>query len=47
VYDIEIFDAAEIIKKRRGHPSRSWRPVAPDQVPFIGSTLDDVFASLG
>jgi biuret amidohydrolase len=47
VHDIEIFDSAEIIKKLRGCPSRSWRPGAPDRVPFTGSTLDDVFSSLG
>jgi nicotinamidase-related amidase len=47
VYDIEIFDAAEIVKKLQGEPSRSWCSDVPDQVQFTGSTLDDVFASLG
>jgi biuret amidohydrolase len=47
VYDIEIFDAAEIVKKLRGQPHRSWRPTAPDQMQFTPDTLNDVFASLG
>jgi nicotinamidase-related amidase len=47
VYDIEIFDSAEIVKKLRSQPHRSWRPTAPDQMQFTPDTLNDVFASLG
>jgi biuret amidohydrolase len=46
VYDIEIADAAVIIKKLQGQPCRSWRSAAPDQMQFTGQTLDEVFASL-
>ncbi|GAA1268420.1 hydrolase [Pseudonocardia aurantiaca] len=47
VYDIEIVDAAEMIKKLRGQPHRSWRSNAPDQLQFKADTLDEVFAKLG
>jgi biuret amidohydrolase len=47
VYDIEIVNAAEIIKKLRGEPHVSWRSTGPDQLQFTSGTLDDVFAKLG
>jgi nicotinamidase-related amidase len=47
VYDIEIFDSAEMVKKMRGEPHRSWQSSAPDQLQFTGDTLDPVFAELG
>jgi nicotinamidase-related amidase len=47
VYDIEIFDAAEMVGKLRGQPHRSWRATAPDQLQFTAGTLDEVFAKLG
>jgi biuret amidohydrolase len=46
VYDIEILDAAEMIKKLRGQTHRSWRSSAPDQLQFTAGTLDEVFAKL-
>jgi nicotinamidase-related amidase len=46
IYDIEIFDAAEIIKRLRGQGGASWRSRAPDQMQFTSGTLDDVFAAL-
>lgn len=46
VYDIEIFEAAELTKKLSGSPYLSWRPQAPDQVPFTSTDLDARFASL-
>ncbi|TJZ99172.1 cysteine hydrolase family protein [Actinacidiphila oryziradicis] len=46
VYDIEIFNAAEIVKKLRGQSCRSWRSAAPDQMQFTPDTLNQVFALL-
>ncbi|MGW3624645.1 cysteine hydrolase family protein [Streptomyces sp. NPDC000880] len=47
VYDIEIFGAAEIVKKLHGQKYRSWCSTGPDQVQFTPETLNEVFASLG
>ncbi|MCI2421562.1 cysteine hydrolase [Saccharopolyspora sp. K220] len=46
VYDIEILDAAQAIRKLRGQPHRGWRSSAPDQLQFTANTLDEVFAKL-
>ncbi|MGW5363743.1 cysteine hydrolase family protein [Actinopolymorpha pittospori] len=47
VYDIEIFDSAEMVKKLRGETYRSWQSSAPDQLQFTAETLNPVFAELG
>jgi nicotinamidase-related amidase len=47
VYDIEIFAAAEMVKKLQGGTYKSWRSQAPDQMQFTPDTLDSVFGSLG
>jgi nicotinamidase-related amidase len=47
VYDIEIFDAAEMIKKLRGEPYLSWVSSGPDQLQFTAESLDRVFDELG
>lgn len=46
VYDIEICDAAEMVKQIEGKPHRSWRPSAPDQKQFTAASLDEVYGSL-
>jgi nicotinamidase-related amidase len=47
IYDIEIFNSTEMIKKLRGEPHHSWLSTAPDQLQFTADTLDQVFAKLG
>jgi nicotinamidase-related amidase len=46
VYDIEIFNAVEMVKKLRGEAYRSWVSSGPDQLQFTAETLDRVFAEL-
>ena len=47
VYDIEIFNADQLINALEGRPHRSWTSSAPDEMPFDGDSLDSVFERLG
>jgi nicotinamidase-related amidase len=47
VYDIEIVNATEMIKKLHGQPHLSWRSTGPDQLQFTADSLEHVFAKLG
>jgi nicotinamidase-related amidase len=46
VYDIEIFNAGQLVNKFNGEDSRSWKSTGPDQMQFTADTLEAVFASL-
>ena len=47
VYDLEIFNSTEMLKKLRGEPYHSWLSTAPDQLQFTADSLDQIFAKLG
>lgn len=47
VYDLEVFNAAQLASKLKGDPYSSWTSSGPDQMQFTADTLDAVFASLG
>lgn len=46
VYGIEIYDAAELAKRLRGEPYRSWKSPGVDTMQFTPETMRDVFARL-
>src|SRR5690606_12353931 len=46
VYDIEVLDAAEAVKKISGEAYASWTSTGPDQCQFTGGSLDAVYAAL-
>lgn len=43
VYDLHIYNTAEMIKKLKGEPYHSWEPAAPDQLHFTPENMREVF----
>ncbi len=46
VYEIEIFDAEELVKKLNGEPHHSWQSPGPDSVQFTPENMREVFKKL-
>jgi nicotinamidase-related amidase len=46
VYDIKIYDSAELVKQLNGEPYRVWESAAPDQMQFTPENMREVFSKL-
>ncbi|HET7577897.1 MAG TPA: isochorismatase family cysteine hydrolase [Bacillales bacterium] len=43
IYDLHIFETAEMVKKIKGEDYHSWKPAAPDQLHFTPENMREVF----
>jgi nicotinamidase-related amidase len=46
VYDLKIYDSAELVKQLNGEQYRVWECMAPDQLQFTPENMREVFAKL-
>jgi nicotinamidase-related amidase len=46
VYDIKIYDSAELVKQLNGEQYQVWECTAPDQMQFTPDNMREVFAKL-